>query len=120
MGNKIKASLSRYISIESTSNLVEDNIKTDFSFRTGNFVWRVKFNTPLDATTVTNTNLYVTNSDGLSIRSDIHYLSESNEIEIETLDAYDANKTYTLHITTKVQSRGGRKLKEPIEVKFHL
>lgn len=120
MGNKIKASLSRYITIEDITPGLEDKVKTDFFFHTGKFVWRIKFNAPLDASTVNNTNLYVTNDAGMPIRGEIRYSSTTNEIEIETLDTYDTKQSYILHITTRVQSRNGKKLKEPIEVKFHL
>jgi len=120
MGNKIKAALSRFINIEEVTPGMEDKVKTDFYYHTGKFVWRIKFSTKLDANTVNNSNLFVTNSAGLPVKSEIHYNSSSNEIEIETLDTYDAKQSYVLHITTKVQSLGGQKLKEPIEVKFSL
>ncbi|SET48158.1 Ig-like domain-containing protein [[Clostridium] polysaccharolyticum] len=120
MGKKIKASHSRFITIEEATPGMENKITTDFFFHTGKFVWKVKFNTPLDASTVNNSNLYVTNSAGLPVKADIHYNSASREIEIETLDTYDAKQSYILHITTKVQSLGGQNLKEPIEVKFRL
>ena len=120
MGNKIRASLSRFITIEDVTPGLEDKVKTDFYFHTGKFVWRIKFNTPLDASTVNNANLYITNSAGMPIRAEISYSSATSEIEIETLDTYDTKQSYILHITTKVQSLGGNKLKEPIEVKFHL
>ena len=120
MGNKIKASLSRFIKIEEATPGVENKIKTDFYFHTGKFVWRVKFSTTLDASTVNNSNLFVTNEAGMPIRAEIHYQSSTNEIEIEPLDTYDTKQAYILHITTKVQSLGGQKLKEPIEVKFRL
>lgn len=120
MGNKIKAVLSRFLKIEEATPGMENKIKTDFHYHTENFVWRVKFNIPLDASSVNSTNLYVTNSAGMPIKADIRYKSTSNEIEIEPLDTYDTKQSYILHITTKVQSLGGQYLKEPIEVKFHL
>lgn len=120
MGNKIKATLSRFLNIEEATPGLENKIKTDFYFHTDNFVWRVKFNTPLDASTVNSTNLYVTNSAGMPLKTEIRYKSTTNEIEIEPLDTYDTKQSYILHITTKVQSLGGQNLKEPIEVKFHL
>lgn len=120
MGNKIKASLSRFITIEEVTSGMEDKVKTDFYFHTGKFIWRIKFNTPLDANTVNNSSLYVTNDAGMPIRAEISYKNSTNEIEIETLDTYDTKQSYILHITTKVQSLGGQKLKEPVEVKFHL
>lgn len=120
MGKKIKAIHSRFINIEEATPGMEDKIKTDFFYHTGKFVWRVKFNTTLDASTVNNTNLFVTNEAGMPMRAEIHYLSSTNEIEIEPLDTYDTKQAYILHITTKVQSLGGQNLKEPIEVKFRL
>lgn len=120
MGNKIRASYSRFITIEEAPEGMEDKIKTDINFHTGSFVWRIRFSTPLNASTVNNTNLFVTNSAGMPIKAEIRYYSSTNEIEIETLDVYDTKQSYILHITTKVQSQGGQNLKQPIEVKFHL
>jgi len=120
MGNKISAQHSKYIKIEEVTPGLEHKVTTDFWFHTGDFIWRIRFNTPLDANTVNNTNLYVTNEAGLLMKATIRYSSATNEIEIEPLDTYDTKQSYTLHITTKVQSQGGKRLKEPVEVKFHL
>lgn len=120
MGNKINAQYSKYITIEEVTPGMEHKVTTDFWFHTGNFVWRVRFNTPLDPKTVNNTNLYVTNDAGLPVKAEIRYSSATNEIEIEPLDTYDTKQSYILHVTTKVQSKGGQRLKQPVEVKFHL
>ena len=45
---------------------------------------------------------------------------EQEQIEIEGIEAYATSELYTLHITTKVKSRGGQSLKEPVQVKFKL
>ena len=102
------------------SDGLEDKVKQSLKFKTGKFVWRVKFSTPLDARTVNNVNLYVTSSAGRVLNTAIHYDSESSMIEIEPLEAYAKSESYTLNITTKVKSRGGQKLKDPIRLQFKI
>ncbi len=108
-----------YLEIESTSGL-NQSVKQALRFKTGNFIWRVRFNTALDPQTVNNTNLYVTSSSEQRLKTNILYDALQNEIEIEPLEPYAKEETYTLHITTRVTSRGGKPLKEQVEVQFRL
>lgn len=112
--------MSNYLDIEAMSDGLEDKVKQDLKFKTGKFVWRVKFTTPLDARTVNNVNLFVTSDDGKLLNTSIHYDAESSIIEIEPLEAYAQHKSYTLNITTKVKSRGGQKLKAPVQLQFKI
>ncbi len=112
--------VSNYLDIEAMSDGLEDKVKQNLRFKTGKFVWRVKFTTPLDARTVNNVNLFVTSADGKILNTSIHYDAESSVIEIEPLEAYAQHESYTLNITTKVQSRGGQKLKAPVRLQFKI
>ena len=112
--------MANYLEIESMSDGLEDKVKQSLKFKTGKFVWRVRFSTPLDARTVNNVNLYVTSSQGKLLSTTIRYDSESSTIEIEPLEAYAQHESYTLNITTKVQSRGGQKLKAPVRLQFKI
>ena len=109
-----------YLDIETNSTDVQNKIRQDLRFRTNMFVWKVKFNTPLNPKTVNNVNLYVTTQQQAVLRSAIRYDSANNTIEIEPLDPYSQTEVYTLNITTKVQSKGGKFLRTPIQIKFKM
>lgn len=107
-----------YLEIESTSGL-NQTVKQSLRFKTGNFVWRIRFNTPLNPETVNNSNLYISSAVG-QLKTSIRYDSLKNEIEIEPLEPYAKEETYTLTITRGVTTRGGKPLKESVEVQFRL
>lgn len=109
-----------YVEIESVSNGLENKVQQDLKFKTGKFIWQVKFNTPLDASTVNNINLYVTSLAGTPLKTNITYDSSSNSISIEPLEPYAKNESYILNITTKVASKGGKRLRSPIQLQFKL
>lgn len=109
-----------YLNIESTSDEIKRKIRQDIPFRTNMFVWKVKFNTPLNPKTVNNVNLYVTTQNKTILRSSIHYDSLNNTIEVVPLEPYSTTETYTLNITTNVQSKGGKNLKAPIRLNFKM
>ena len=109
-----------YIEISDIPSNMSNKVKQNLKFKTGNFVWRVKFNIPLDPKTVNNDTMFVTNSQNQKLRSYINYNMELGQIEIEGIEAYATCEQYTLHITTAVKSRGGQSLKEPVQIKFKL
>ena len=109
-----------YIEISDIPSNMSNKVKQNLRFKTGNFVWRVKFNIPLDPKTVNNDTMFVTNSQNQKLRSYINYNMELGQIEIEGIEAYATSEQYTLHITTAVKSRGGQSLKEPVQIKFKL
>lgn len=109
-----------FIDIEEISDGVENRVKQDLKFKTGKFVWRVKFNTPLNPQTVNNVNLYVTGVNQSPLKTTIKYDTINNIIEIEPLEPYAQNESYILNITTNVKSKGGQNLKKPIKIKFKL
>ncbi|MDE6432956.1 MAG: Ig-like domain-containing protein [Lachnospiraceae bacterium] len=110
----------QFIEIEDIPKGYENKIKQNLSFKTGKFVWRCRFTTALDPSTVNSDNLYVTSESGSRIATKFTYNDADMEIELEPLEAYAQDTDYFLHITTKVKSRGGQNLKEPVEVKFRL
>lgn len=113
-------STSNYLSIESVTPGDESKVRQTMKFRTGKFVWRVQFNTPLNPKTVNNVNLYVTDSKQQPLSTKISYNSEESVIEVEPIEPYATDESYFLNITTKVQSKGGQTLKKPIQVQFKL
>lgn len=109
---------SKYITIESVTGNVKNGVKQSLKFKTGKFVWRIKFTAPLNPTSINNRNLYVTSLNQTPLQTNIRYDSVNNCIEIEPLEPYAKNESYLLHITTKVMSKKGQKLPNDITIQF--
>ncbi|MBQ1688267.1 MAG: Ig-like domain-containing protein [Lachnospiraceae bacterium] len=112
--------MTNYLEIESVTDGFQEKVHQNLKFKTGKFIWQIKFNTALDPTTVNNINLYVTSINMAPLSTNISYDAASNIIEIEPLDSYAKNESYILHVTTNVKSRGGKPLKQPIKIQFHI
>lgn len=110
----------KFLEIEDVPKGYENRIKQNLSFKTGKFIWRCRFTTALDPSTINSDNLYVVNANRQRIPTKFTYNDADMEIEVEPLEAYAQDTDYFLHITTKVKSRGGQNLKEPLEIKFRL
>lgn len=109
-----------YLDIKNSSNSSNAKVRQSLKFRTGKFVWRVKFNIPLDPLSVNNNNLFVKTTNDEILSTIINYNEESNEIEIEPAGEYAQDKEYVLNITTRVRSAKGNPLKEPLQVQFKI
>jgi len=109
-----------YIEINDIPKGYENRVKQNLSFKTGKFVWRCRFTTALDPATINSENLYVESETGVRMATKFTYNDITNEIELEPLEPYAQSTDYFLHITTKVKSRGGQRLKEPVQLKFRL
>ncbi len=110
--------MSTFIDIKSVTGSDYRAVKQDLKFRTGKFLWRVVFNIALNPATVNNQNLTVYNSTNQPVDTVISYNAELNSIEIEPKEAYAAGETYTLNVSTNVESRGGQRLKNAINIEF--
>lgn len=108
------------LDIEDIPPSLANKVKQDLKFKTGNFVWRVRFNIPLDPKTVNKDTMYVVNSSDKKLQTSIWYNIKDEQIEIEPLEPYSTNEYYRLIITTNVRSRGGQALKQPVTIKFKL
>lgn len=107
-----------YLNIESSSGVNNTKIKQNLKFKTGSFVWRVRFNTPLNPQTINNVNLYVTALNHVPLKTRIKYDTIQNYIEIEPTEPYTPNESYILHISKNVKSKGGKKLNNDITIQF--
>ena len=107
-----------FINFESIPDDMEGKVKQNLKFKTGKFVWRVKFTAPLDPATINNMNLYVTDTSNNPLKTTIHYNTSTNEIEIDPLEAYAKDSSYVLHISKRVRSVGGQTLKSDISLQF--
>ena len=110
----------KFIEIEDVPKGYENKVRQNLSFKTGKFVWRCRFTTSLDPATINSENLYVESAAGTRISTKFTYDDANMEIEVEPLEAYAQDVDYYLHITTKVRSRGGQNLKEPVVIRFRL
>lgn len=111
---------SNYVNIESVSNEVKDKVKQTLKFRTGNFVWRVKFTSPLNPSSVNNRTVYITSLNQVPLKANIRYDSINRYIEIEPIEPYAQNESYILTITKFVMSQGGNYLKNDVKLQFKL
>lgn len=111
---------SNYIKIESVSDGVKNRVKQTLKFKTGKFVWRIKFTAPLNPSSVNNRNLYVTSLNQVPLNTNIRYDSVNNYIEIEPLEPYEKDQSYLLHVTTNVKSKRGQKLANEITIQFRV
>lgn len=109
-----------YLDIESSSGIVQEKIKQNLKFKTGKFIWRIKFNIPLNPQSVNNVNLYVTTMNQAPLKTAIRYNAVSNYIEIEPLEPYAQKESYILHVTKNVKSKGGKKLNTDVKIQFKL
>lgn len=107
-----------FLDIKSVSGSDERLVKQDLKFRTGKFVWKVVFNIELNPATVNNQNLQVYDSSNKPVDTKISYNSSNNTIEIEPKEAYSTGEVYTLHVGTRVESKGGQNLKNEISIEF--
>lgn len=110
--------MANYLEIKSVSNGYDKKVKQDLKFKTGNFIWKIIFNIPLNPATVNNQNLSVLTTSGKVLDTKISYDSETPCIIIEPQEAYVQGETYTLHITRQVESKGGQRLKDEIDIQF--
>ena len=110
--------MANFITIESIVGSVKNKVKQNLKFKTGNFVWRIKFTCPLNPATVNNRNLYVTSLKQVPLNANIHYDTVDNCIEVQPLAPYEKNESYLLHVTTNVKSKRGQSLPNEITIQF--
>ncbi len=110
--------MANFIIIESISGSGKSKVKQNLKFKTGSFVWRIKFTAPLNPATVNNRNLYVTSVNQIPLKTNIRYDTVDNCIEIEPLAPYAKNESYLLHVTTNVKSKQGQSLPNDITIQF--
>lgn len=85
-----------------------------------NKVWQVKFNQVLEMSSLNDTTILV--RDALNRKFDVKFaLSEDEKtLKITPVKSYESGENYTLYISTKVKSKDGKFLKEPIKMTFNV
>jgi hypothetical protein len=111
---------SQFLQIDEVPDNLKQKVHQSLAFKTGNFVWRVKFSTQMNPSTVNAANMYLTSEFCDTLKTNIHYDIANNTVEVSPAEPYAEGITYYLNITTKVQSKGGQKLKAPVRLKFKL
>lgn len=110
----------QYIEFGEIPDNLKQKVHQSLAFKTGNFVWKVRFSTEMKPSTVNATNMYLTNEFGESIKTNIRYDIPNNVVEVSPAEPYAEGIKYFLNITTNVQSKGGQKLKAPVKLQFKL
>ncbi|MCL1843971.1 MAG: tetratricopeptide repeat protein [Defluviitaleaceae bacterium] len=99
---------------------LKDKMRIDLSGNVDTVYWYIRFNIPLDATTVNEKTMEVSDTDGYVMRTDIAYQVDANRIMITPLDSYEEQRFYLLKISRKVRSAKGQQLKTKINILFKL
>lgn len=99
---------------------LKNKIQTNITGNTDNIYWYIRFNIPLDESSVSEKTMSVTDTDGYIMRTDITYDTSKNMIIISPLDTYEQEVFYLLQISKKVKSRRGNKLKSQMCILFKL
>lgn len=99
---------------------LKNKLQTNLSGPTDVIYWYIRFNIPLDDTSVSEKTMDVTDTEGYIMRTDISYSKENHVIVISPLDTYEQNRFYLLNITKKVRSARGQNLRSDIHVLFKL
>ena len=78
----------------------------------------VPFDSPLMASTVSRSNVYVTNEQGNRMPIDRKMGSGNKSIIVAPIERYEAGKTYTLYIRKAVRYAAGSEIKNGLKLKF--
>ncbi|KZL89995.1 N-acetylglucosaminidase [Clostridium magnum] len=81
--------------------------------------WTVKFNSPLKAETVNSENIQVTDQNDKVVPATVSLGSNSTTIVISPkVSGYEPNQNYNLVISERLESTSGKKLSNPLKMKF--
>lgn len=84
-----------------------------------NKMWEVRFNKPLDKSTVTANNIYVT--DGKTQhKTTLKLAGDGSTLQVSPNVPYEVGKPYMLKITKDVKSNDGKVLTESVEFPFQI
>lgn len=80
-------------------------------------VWNINFNEDVDITTTNKDNIVVTDEKGKFVSIDIRNES-SRRVSVSPIKMYKPNSKYTLLVRENVKSINGKKIKEPVRMRF--
>ncbi len=108
------------IRIASSNPKLQEKMFVKFTPDSNTIYWYIKFNVPLDESTLTEDTMFVTDLAGYKMRTFIEYSTEHNLISISPIDTYSKNTYYILQVTKAVKSKKGNNLKQNINIVFKL
>lgn len=108
------------IKVKSSIPSLQNKIQTKIDKDSDSVYWYIRFNVPLDKSTVSHKTMGVTDTDGYIMRTEIDYMNEKNTIVIMPLDTYEQDIFYLLNISRKVKSASGKKMRSQIHILFKL
>jgi hypothetical protein len=108
------------IRIVTSDPKLKNKVKINLQGDTDVIYWYIRFNIPLDETSVSEKTMEVTDTDGYIMRTDISYNDDKNTIVISPLDTYEQDRYYLLNVSRKVRSAKGQYLKTKIHILFKL
>ncbi len=103
-----------------SSPSLKNKVHIDIKDTTDVIYWHIKFNIPLDETSVSEKTTGVTDTQGYILNTEIGYSQKSNLITIRPLEPYIQNEYYILSISKKVRSANFQNLKNDIHILFKL
>ncbi|MGV8979955.1 N-acetylmuramoyl-L-alanine amidase [Clostridium sp.] len=81
--------------------------------------WTVSFNKALSAVTVTTENITVVGENNNYIPIKVALANNNKTVIVSPVTNYEANKTYTLIVTSKVKSEDGKPLPKEVRMNFN-
>ncbi len=99
---------------------LKDKIQIDLAPDSDDVFWYIRFNIPLDESSVSHKTMSVTDTAGYIMRTEISYNQASNMIVISPIDSYEQDIYYLLNISKKVRSAKGQHLRSKIHILFKL
>jgi len=99
---------------------LKDKLHIDIKDSADVIYWHIKFNIPLDETSVSQKTTGVTDTKGYILNTEIRYSQKSNLISIRPLEPYVQNEYYILSISKTVRSANLQSLKNDIHILFKL
>jgi len=109
-----------YIKLVTSSPELKDKIHVDVKSSTDTIYWHIKFNIPLDESSVSEKTAGVTDTQGYILNTKIRYSQKSNLISIQPLEPYVQNEYYIMSIYKDVRSANLQNLKRDIHILFKL
>lgn len=108
------------IKVSTTTPGLDRKIKIDVKEKSDMIYWHIKFNIPLDPSTVSENTMNVTDTGGYIMKTSISYNKGADRISISPKDSYQQNRFYLLNISKAVKSERGNHLKSEIHILFKL
>lgn len=79
--------------------------------------WTIKFDTTVHPSTINERNIYVTNENGVGMRTDVSIQSGGKSVKVVPQSKYESGQTYTLHIKN-IKSKLYKEIKTPRTMTF--